>query len=243
MFKKALCLVIAAASLFALCSCDNTQNPDEGGSDVQEETTFGSFVISKDNTNLVEKLKDLAEYGEDSYCLLKYEDKQYIAKQLKSGNYEALCEMTEGCTVLDEATKRAGGSYIYFTDGSSLKAYFIPTDMVMTVVNGICSNFELLNVPESFEIYPYGFVATASEINVVSLANGSISSYSKTLSDVSTYIEAPSTFKGEKIKTTLTAHSKTQLLISVATLNSKGEEKEKTEFTFNPLLGVFTAVK
>ncbi len=241
MFRKVLCLITAAASLFALCSCNGTDTPEE--TTVEETTTaFESFIISKDNTKLYEKIKDISVQAEDNYCLLKYEDKQYIAKHLRSGNFEAMYELGAGCELLDEATERAGGNYIYFTENGSLKAYFIPTEMALSIVSAPCSNFIMLNVPDNFEIYPYGFIATATEINVVNLAQGSLSSYTKSLADINTFIEAPATLIGENIKTTLTAHSRSQVLITTETLNSKGEVKEKTEITFNPILGVFSAL-
>lgn len=237
MLKKALCLILSAAALFALCSCNTDEKPEE--TTVETTTAFKSFVISKDNTNLIEKGTDIEIQSEDSFCLLKYNDKQYIVKQLKSGNFEAVCEFGDNCEILTEATKRAGGNYIYFTENSALKAYFIPTNTVLTVVKAPCSNFITMNVAENFEIYPYGFIATSTEICVVNLTSASLSSYTKSVEDMKSYIDAPQKLIGENTKTTLSAHSKTGVLLTVETLKSNGEVKESTEILFTPLLGVF----
>lgn len=241
MFKRLLCLIVSAVSLFALCSCNGNEKSEE--TTAEKTTEFESFVISKDNTNLIEKGADIPVQAEDSYCVLKYNDKQYIVKQLESGNFEALYTLGESCELLDEATKRADGKYIYFTENSSLKAYFIPTGTVLTIVKAPCSNFVTLNVSENFEVYPYGFIATSSEICVVNLTSGSISSYTKSVEDMKSYIDAPERLIGEKTRTTLSAHSKTGVLLTVETLSSKGEVQETEEILFTPLLGVFRKSK
>lgn len=237
MFKKVICLILSAAALFALCSCNTDKKPEE--TTTETTTAFESFVISKDNTNLIEEGEEISVKAEDKYCLLKYNDKQYLVRQLKSGNYEALYAFGKGCELLDEATKRAGGNYIYFTENSALKAYFIPTNAVLTVVKAPCSNFITMNVSENFEIYPYGFIATSTEICVVNLTSASLSSYTKSVEDMKSYIDAPQKLIGENIKTTLSAHSKTGVLLTVETLKSNGEAKESEKILFTPMLGVF----
>lgn len=240
MLKKLLCIFLAVAALFALCSCN--------GEDVPEETTqapadFESFVISKDNAKLIEKIRDIPVNDADSYCLLKYDGKQYIAKQLKSGNFDALYELDESCELLDEATKRAGGQYIYFMQNNALRAYYISAKSVLTVVNAPCSNFVVLEVPEKFEIYPYGFVAATSEICVINLASASLSSYTKSVSDITTFFEGPDRFFGEKVRTTIAASGRSDIILTVETLKANGETKESQEIVFTPILGVFRKAK
>ena len=239
MFKKAICLLVSAASLFALCSCDTGSNNNEDETATKQADEFKSFVISKDNTNLIERGEDIPVGGSETYCMLKYDGKHYIVQQLESGNFDALYELGENDTVLNDATARAGGRYIYFTADNALKAYFIATKSVLDIVNAPCSNFITLDIPESFELYPYGFIATATEICVVDLGSASLSSYTKSLNDMKAYIDAPEKLIGTDIRTTLSAHSKTSVRLTVETLKSNGEVKQAEEILFTPLLGVF----
>ncbi len=240
MMKKLLCIVLSVCALFALCSCNGNDKPEET---TKAPADFESFIISKDNTNLIEKIRDISVNAADSYCLLKYDGKQYLAKQLKSGNFDALYEFDESCELLDDATKRAGGQYIYFIQNGALKAYYISAGSVLTVVNAPCSNFVTLDVPEKFEIYPYGFIATTTEICVVNLTSASLSSYTKSVNDITTYFEGPDRFFGEKVRTTLSASGRNDIILTVETLKSNGETKEAQEIVFTPILGVFRKEK
>ena len=236
MLKKLFCIILSACAIFALCSCNVTDKPEET---TIAPVSFERFIISKDNTNLIEKSSDISVNAEDNYCVLKYDGKNYIAKQLKSGNFDALYELDKTGEILHEATKRADGRYIYFTQNNALKAYYIAEDRVLTVIDAPCSNFVTINVPENFEIYPYGFIATASEICVINLTSASLSSYTKSITDIKTYLEGPERFFGEKVRTTLSAHDKKDILITVETLKSNGEVKQTTQILFTPILGVF----
>ncbi len=248
MFKRFLCLLGAGAVLFSFCACNG-----DGGKETttQEPTTaFESFVIAKEIAANLPEGKVLSEYSGKTYMLIEYNEKQYIATETSLGNLSVIYELSGEFELLDEANKRTTGSYIYFVENpgtkndSALKALYLPNAVVVTVVDAPCSNFTVLDIPESYEMYPYGFIATETGIQVINLKEGSISSYSKTLEDVAVFFDAPEALfaqgkRGAFTYTSIEAADRQHITLSVFDVNAKGEEELTRRFTFNPINGVF----
>lgn len=248
MFKKFLCLLGAGAMLFSFAACNG--NGGEETTTEEPTTAFVSYVIAKEIAETLPEGKVLSEYNGKKYMLIEYNEKQCIAYETSRGNLEVIYEFNGGFELLDEANKRTSGSYIYFTENpgtktqSVLKALYLPNAVVMSVVDAPCSNFTVLNVPEKYEMYPYGFIATAKGIEVINLKECSISSYSKELSEIAPFFEAPEALfttgkRGAYTYTSIEATDRQHITISIFDVNAKGEEELTRRFTFNPINGVF----
>lgn len=248
MFKKFLCILSAGVMLFSFCACNG-----DGGEETttQEPTTaFVSYVIAKEIAENLPEGKVLSEYDGTTYMLIEYKEKQCIATETSRGNLNVIYEFEGEFELLEEANKRTSGSYIYFVENpgskseSVLKAFYLPNALVLSVFDTPCSNFVLFDVPASYEIYPYGFIATSNGIEVINLKECSSSSYSKTLSDASVYFDVPDTLfaqgkKGAYTYTAIETVGRTHIQLSVFDVNKNGEEELTAQFTFNPLNGVF----
>lgn len=248
MFKKILCLLGAGATLLSFAACNG--NGGEETTTEEPTTAFESFVIAEEIAANLPEGKVLSEYSGKTYMLIKYNGKQYIAYETNLGNLSVIYEFSGNFELLDEANKRTNGSYIYFVENpgtknaSALKALYLPNALVITVVDAPCSNFTVLNIPESYEMYPYGFIASSKGIEVINLKEGSISSYSKELSEITPFFDAPEAFfktgkRGAFTYTSLEATDRQHITVSVFDVNSKGEEELTAKFTFNPINGVF----
>ncbi len=247
MFKKFISVMISAAMLLCFAACTNSDAPETETEPVtQAAEEFKPFYIAKENAARIEKSTFVIKHDGADYNVIEYNGVNYIAKVLESGNLHAVYRFDFDFTIQSEATKRAGGKYIYFTkladdnSISALYAYYIPTGVDMKVVDGPCSNFVLFNIPENFEMYPYGFIVNAATVNVVDLREGSISSYSKDIKDVNIYFETPEYFfSGNTLSTSISTRGKTHILIKMTEKNKKGEVENELSFTFNPIVGVF----
>lgn len=234
--------------LLSFAACNG--NGGEETTTEEPTTAFTSYVIAKEIAANLPEGKVLSEYNGKKYMLIEYQEKQCIAYETKLGNLEVIYEFGGGFELLDEANKRTNGSYVYFVENpgtknaSALKALFLPNALVMTVVDAPCSNFAVLNVPQKYEMYPYGFIATASGIEVINLKECSISSYSKKIEDIKPFFEMPEAFfatgkRGAYTYTSIEATDRQHITVSIFDVNSKGEEELAMKFTFNPINGVF----
>lgn len=248
MFKKFLCLLGAGVMLFSFAACNG--NGGEETTTEEPTTAFTSYVIAKEIAANLPEGKVLSEYNGKKYMLIEYQEKQCIAYETKLGNLEVIYEFGGEFELLDEANKRTNGSYIYFVENpgtkkdSALKALYLPNAVVLTVANAPCSNFTVLNVPENYEMYPYGFIATAKGIEVINLKECSLSSYSKKIEDIKPFFEMPEAFfatgkRGTYTYTSIEATDRQHITVSIFDVNSKGEEELTAKFTFNPINGVF----
>ncbi len=249
MLKKLLCLLGAGAMLLSFAACNG--NGGEEATTEETTTAFVKYYIAKEIAENLPEGKVLSEYNGTAYMLVEYEGKQCIATETSRGNLEVIYEFSGEFELLEEANKRTSGSYIYFVENpgtkkdSAIKALYLPNALVLTVFDAPCSNFIMLNVPESYEMYPYGFVATEKGIEVINLKKCSTGSYSKTLEDMAVFFEAPEALfatgkKGAYTYTSLEAADRQHITISVFDVNSKGEEELTAKIAFNPLNGVFT---
>ncbi len=248
MLKKIFCLLSAGLVLVSLCACNG--NSGEETTTEEPTTAFVSYVIAKEVAEILPEGKMLSEYNGTTYMLIEYNEKQCIVTETDLGNLNVIYEFNGVFELLEEANKRTRGSYIYFIENpgtkkdSALKALYLPNALVLTVVDTPCSNFVMFDVPESYELYPYGFVATSDGIQVINLKECSGSSYSKKLSDVSAFFDAPDALfktgkRGAYTYTSLETLGRTHIQLSVFNVNAKGEEELACKFTFNPINGVF----
>lgn len=247
MLKKLLSVLLAAAVMFSFAACTNNEAPEEPTTEsaTQAAGEFKPFYIAKENAERIEKSTFVLKHDGEDYSVVEYNGATYLAKKLASGNLHAVYKFGFDFTILDEATKRAGGNYIYFTENTAdgigaLYAYYLPTGVEMKIVDGPCSEFVMFDMPETFEMYPYGFIINASTVNVVDLREGDLSSYSKDIKDVNIYFETPEYFfSGDTVSTSISVKGKTHILIKMTEKNKKGEVESELSFTFNPVLGVF----
>lgn len=248
MLKKLMCLLSAGIMLVSLCACNG--GGDEKTTVSEPITEFEKYVIAKEVFANLPEGKKLSEYNGKTYTLVEYEEKQCVVTEMSRGNMQVIYEFDGGFELLDEANKRTSGSHIYFVENqgsktqSVLKALYLPTATALTVVDALCSNFVLFDVPASYELYPYGFIADSNGINVINLKECSNSSYSKTVQDASVYFDAPDALfasgkRGSYTYTSLETVGRTHIMLKVFDVNSKGEETLAAKFTFNPLNGVF----
>ncbi len=241
--KKLFCLLLIGLMLLCFAACGESELEEQETAAAVQDEEFKPFVIAKENAARIEINEKIVTYKGEDFNMIEYDGVKYISKTLASGNLQTLYKFSFDFTLQNEATQRSGNGFIYFTENSSegtggLYAYFIPSGVEMKIVSGNCSDFVLLDVPENYEMYPYGFIVNSTDINVIDLKDGDISSYSKSISDIKIYIDAPEYFFGSTLKTELSALSRTHLLVKTHELNSKGEVKSTVEFTFNPILGV-----
>lgn len=248
MLKKFLCLLGAGVMLFSLCACNG--NGGEETTTEEPTTAFVSYVIAKEIVANLPEGKVLSEYNGAKYMLIEYNEKQCIATETSRGNLEVIYEFKGEFELLEEANKRTNGSYIYFVENpgtkkdSALKALYLPNALVITVFDSPCSNFTVLDVPESYEMYHYGFIATAKGIEVIDLKVCSTGSYSKSIEDIAVFFEAPEAFfatgkRGAYTYTSIEATDRQHITISIFDVNAKGEEELTAKITFNPINGVF----
>lgn len=247
MFKKIAALFAVAAMLLSLAACgENTELFASG--DSLEPDAVGSYIAQAVAAKY--EMKTVCTYGGREYKAFEYNDKQVLARIEKSGNVLVLFEYPLDTKIeYDlEATKRSG-KYIYFTKQdsgaqySSLCAVYLPTNTQMTVVDTPCSNMVLLDAKKDNKMYNYGIIVRPSQIAVIDLAKGAISSYSRTPSEIATYIDVGEAFFslgnfGAYTEAVVEKMDEDHVIINVIEKNSKGEVKSEFNFTFNPSNGV-----
>ncbi len=242
--KKFISLLLCICTVAGLCACGGKEEP---GTTTQAVSTtakdaFEPFVIAKENAQRIENPVPILTYEGEEYSVIEYNGRNYISKELASGNLKAVYKFETDFVILQDATERAGGRFIYFTAGSedkveALYAYYLPTGVAMKIVEGPCSNFVMLQVPDTYEMYPYGFIVTASQINVINLQQGDISSYSRSVADVNIYLETPEYFfMGDTVSTEISAFDRAKILVKVT--DKSGKEVKETLFTFHPITGI-----
>lgn len=249
MLKKLLCILGAGVMLFSFASCNSDSGKEETTS-AEPETVFEEYVVAKevfDKSATV--LEELVTVDGTTYELVEYNGKKSIAAKTPQNNYRVYHEFEGEFEILSEANKRTDSSYIYFMENpesntkKSLKAFYAKNSTVVTFVKAPCTDLVLLNVPESYEIYPYGMIAQGNQLMVIDLKDASSSSYSRTLEELGMFFETPASFfaqgkNGAYTYTELEAISRTHVKASVFNVKSNGSEKLTAEFTFNPINGV-----
>lgn len=244
MLKKITALFAVAAMIlaFAACSADTTRL---NSSTALVSEPFANKIIAKEVAAKYE-MTEVYTYADKAYKTFEYEGNQVLARIEKSGNVRVLFEypLDTKITYDLEATKRSG-SHLYFTKQdagapyASLCAIYLPTSTQITVVDTPCSNMVLLNTAENNDLYSFGIIADASQIAVINLKEGSASKYSKTMKDISSFIDAGDTLFavgkfGSYTETTIEAIDDDHVMINIIEKNSKGETKSEINFTFNP---------
>ncbi len=250
MFKKIAALLLIAATVLSLAACSgDTSRLNKGAA--LTPTPFPDKVIAQEVAEKYE-MTEVIKYGDKTYKVFEYEGKQVLARVEKSGNVRVLFEypLDTKITYDIDASNRSG-NHIYFTKQdagapyASLCAIYLPTNAQITVIDTPCSNMVLLDCSAANDMYGYGIIADASRIAVIDLKQATISTYSKTMKDISTFIDAGDTLFdtgdfGAYTETVIEPVDKSHVVINIIKKNSKGETKEEINFTFNPLLGVAT---
>ncbi len=250
MLKKITAVFIIAVTVLSLAACSaDTARLNKGAA--LTPTPFSDKVIDKDVAKKYE-MKEIITYDGKAYKTFEYENMQVLARVEKSGNVRILFEypLDTKITYDIEASNRSG-SHIYFTKQdanapyASLCAVYLPSSTQITIVDTPCSNMVLLDCPTTSDMYSYGIIADSSRIAVIDLKQATISSYSKTMEEISSFIDAGDTLFdtgdfGSYTETVIEAVDKNHVMVNIIQKNSKGETKEEINFTFNPSLGVAT---
>ena len=254
MIKKLLCVLLSAILILSCCACSKEEAVPPQQTTIPAATTgvvdFEKYVIAKEVYEALPEPTKLCTYNDITYSLLSYEGKQCVITEMARGNIQVVYEFTGTYEILEEANKRTNGSYLYFINNPTdrnkcaLMALYLPNSTVRTVVGAPCSNFTVLDVPESYEMYPYGFIADKSTVHVINLKECSNSSYTKTVTDMDSYFNAPDalfsyTGDGGYTYTTIEPKGRSHILLKVFNVSATGESTQTTKFTFNPLNGVF----
>ncbi len=245
--KKITALFLLTAILFSFAACgENTELFSKGTALAKEPV--GTYIAKEVAAKY--EMTTVAEYDGKEYKTFEYREKQVLARVEKSGNVLLLFEYPLDMKIeYDlEATKRSG-KYIYFTKQdsgakyASLCAVYMPSNTQVTLVDTPCSKMVLLDSNPGTEMYGYGIIVNTSKLNVIDLKTGGVSAYSKTMSEIESFIEVGDSFFslgnfGAYTETTLEAADRKHVMVNIIEKNSKGETKSELNFTFNPENGV-----
>lgn len=245
--KKITSVFLLAAILLSFAACGENTDIFTKSSALASDPV-GAY-IAKEVSGKYE-MTTVAEYDGKEYKAFEYKEKQVLARVEKSGNLLVLFEYPLDMKIeYDlEATKRSG-TYIYFTKQdsgakyASLCAVYMPSNTQKMIIDTPCSKMVLLDSNPGTEMYTYGIIANAAKLNVIDLKTGGISTYSKTMADINSFIEVDKSFFslgnfGAYTETVLEAVDRKHVMVNIIENNSKGETKSETNFTFNPANGV-----
>ncbi len=246
-FKKITALFLLSAILLSFAACGENTELFKNGTALASDP-IGTYIAKEVAAKY--EMTTVAEYDGKEYKTFEYNDKQALARIEKSGNVLLLFEYPLDMKIeYDlEATKRSG-KYIYFTKQdsgaqyASLCAIYLPSHTQKVIVDTPCSKMVLLNSNPGTEMYSYGIIVNAAKINVIDLKTAGISTYSKTTSEIKTFIEIGDSFfrlgnLGAYTETTIEPVDRKHVMVNIIEKNSKGETKSETNFTFNPENGV-----
>lgn len=244
MLKKITAIFAIAAMLLSLAACSGDTTRFTAGAELTANP-FPNRIIAKEVAAKYE-MTEVYSYAGKAYKTFEYEGKNVLARIENSGNVRVLFEYPLDTVITyDIAASKRSGNYLYFTKQdagaayASLCAIYLPTLTQLTIIDTPCSSMVLLDCKSTDDMYPYGIIVNASQIAVIDLRLGSPSKYSKTLTDIATFIDAgdtlfaPDSF-GAYTETTVEAIDKDHVMINIIKKNSKGETKEEINFTFNP---------
>lgn len=255
MLKKLLCILGAGAMMLSFAACNSSENNEDSTKAAEPTTAFEKYIIAKEVYDVqATQLEELCTVDGVTYNLIDYNGKKCIASLTSQNNYKVYYEFNSEFEILSQVNKRLNGGYVYFLENPesetkrALKVFYVKNSMVVNFVPAPCSELVLLDVPESYEMYPYGFVAHGNNLTVIDLKDGSTSSYSRTLEELSMFFDAPDAFfaqgkRGAYTYTKLEALSRTHIKVSVLNVDSSGKEKTVSEFTFNPINGVAVVIE
>lgn|GEM_PF-4232505 len=248
MLKKITALFAVALMVLSLAACSGDTTRMNKGTELTP-TPFSDKIIAKEVAEKYE-MTEVYKYEDKTYQTFKYEDKIVLARIEQSGNVRILFEypLDTKITYDIEASDRSG-NHLYFTKQdagahyASYCAIYLPTNTQFTVVDTPCSDMVLLDTHKNNELYGYGIIADASQIAVINLKEGSASTYSQTTKDISRFIDVGNVFFatgdfGSYTETTIEAIDNSHVMVNIIEKNSKGETKNETNFTFNPLTSV-----
>lgn len=239
MIKRVSTALMAAVMLFTLCACST----EDTGTQPEQQTvkSLSDKYLSDAAQGFFENRLDICTVdGVDIYAV-DYQNKRIVVKPAKTGAVQVLFEYSEGTDLefFKETFERSNNNFVFFSkktaDGStSLCAYYLPGLNEITLITAPCSNFVVLDLPDSYEMYSYGFIASGNRLEVINLVDGSISShYSQSIEQLSKFIDMPESFFGKNISTSLEQVDRARLRVKT----TKGEKVIKS-FLFNCALGV-----
>ena len=248
--KKLLCLFCAAALLFGFAACGKNDPADP----VKEATTAKEqYIDAKVGENL--QKTELAKTDEHTYYLTTLQGKQVLCRDDLQNRLKVLLNFGGEPKFYPDTFKRSGGKMLYYTyqnkgdETPGLYAFNISTERAMQVLGSPCSNFILLNMPETFEMYAYGFVAGVDGVKVINLQSGGASAqYSMTVSQMKIFFVDPDSHPdvlfGKNLATTVTdVGDRTHVRLDTVETRGSGAVKRQWSVLFTPALGVVKEVE
>ena len=250
--KKLFCLFAAAALLFSLAACGQEEKPV---SPVETATTVKDQFIAAEVGENLEKT-ELAKKDDQSYYLTIVSGKQVLCRTDLQGRLKILLTFGENNpTFFTETFERSGQKMLYYSyrsDGdetASLYAFNLASERATKVIDSPCSEFILLDLPETYEMYPYGFIASADGMKVIDLKAGAASKhYSMTIGQMKIFFvdpdSHPAVFFGKNLTTTIAdAGDRSHILIETVERKNDGSVKRKWSVSFSPALSVVKEIE
>ncbi len=249
--KKLLCLFCAAALLLGFAACGKTDNPKPA----EPATTAKSqYIDAKVGENL--QKTELAKTEEHTYYLTVLQGKQVLCRTDLQDRLKVLLTFGDGeLTFYDETFARSNRQMLYYTyqntgdATASLYAFNFANERAMKVMGAPCSNFLLLNLPATFEMYGYGFIADSNGVKVIDLQSGGASSkYSMTVGQMKIFFVDPDSYPavlfGKNLATQLTDEGdRVHIRIDTVERKSNGDVKRQWAVSFSPALSVVKEIE
>ncbi len=247
--KKAICLLCSLVLLLTLGACSKD---GKGEKTTAKETTTAQKTKYIDAA-VAENMKKTELFKTDSntYYSALSEGKQVLCRTDLQGRMRVLLTFDEGePTYYTETFERSGKQMLYYTyqnkgdETASLYAFNISTGREVKLIASPCSNFIVLHLPDTFEMYSYGFLAAADGMKVIDLKAGAVSTkYSMTVSQLKMFFvdpdSHPAVFFGRNLSTTIAdMDDRTHIRVDTTEYKNNGEVKRKWSLSFSPALNV-----
>ena len=250
--KKLICVFCAAAVLFSLAACGKKETT---APTVEPATTAKEQYIDAAVGENLEKT-ELVKTEKQTYYLTILSGRQVLCRDDLQGRLKVLLTFGENApTFYTETFERSDKKMLYYTylnkgdETASLYAFNLASERAVKVLGSPCSEFVLLNLPATFEMYAYGFIADASGIKVIDLKTGGASKhYSMTVGQMKMFFvdpdSHPAVFFGRNLTTTISdMGDRTHIRIDTVERKSNGDVKNKWSLSFSPALSVAMEIK
>ena len=250
--KKLICVLSAFALLFSLTACGGKNSPVKP---IEPATTVKDEYIAAEVGENLQKT-EIAKTDKQSYYLTTVESKRVFCRTDLQGRLKILLTFGDGePKFFPETFVRSGQKMIYYTylnkgdETASLYAFNFLTDRAVKVIGSPCSDFILLDLPDTYEMYPYGFIADVNGVKVIDLVSGGASShYSTTIGQMKIFFvdpdSYPAVFFSKNLSTTIAdMGDRSHIRIDTVERKSNGEVKRQWSVSFSPALSVAQEIK
>ena len=250
--KKLLCLVCAAALLLGFAACGQQDTPKKP---VESATAAKAQYIAAEVGENLQKT-EIAKTEKHTYYLAVMQGKQVFCRTDLQGRLKILLTFGDAePKFLTDTFERSNHNMLFYTyhnkgdETASIYAFNFASERAMKVLGSPCSDFLLLKLPDTFEMYKYGFAAVTDGIKVVDLTSGGVSStYSMSISEMKIFFAEPdsfpSVFFGRNLSAAITdMGDRTHVRIDVTERRNNGDVKRRWAVSFSPALSVAKEIK